>query len=80
MPYILSAEEPAYDTVYTIRYYILHANDTCIGYTSDNELTNYILCIYVPDSKVYGANMGPTRVLLAPDGPHVGSFEYILIS
>ena len=24
------------------------------------------------DSKVYGANMGPTRVLSAPDGPHVG--------
>ena len=23
-------------------------------------------------SKVHGANMGPTRVLLAPDGPHVG--------
>ena len=25
-----------------------------------------------PDSKVYGANMGPTWVLLVPDGPHVG--------
>ena len=25
-----------------------------------------------PDSKVYGANTGPTWVLLAPDGPHVG--------
>ena len=25
-----------------------------------------------PDSKVYGANMGPTWVLLAPDGPHNG--------
>ena len=24
-----------------------------------------------PDSKVHGANMGPTWVLLAPDGPHV---------
>ena len=24
------------------------------------------------DSKVHGANMGPTWVLLAPDGPHVG--------
>ena len=28
--------------------------------------------IYNPDSKVHGANMGPTWVLLAPDGPHVG--------
>ena len=25
-----------------------------------------------PDSKVYGANMGPTWVLSAPDGPYVG--------
>ena len=25
-----------------------------------------------PDNKVYGANMGPTWVLSAPDGPHVG--------
>ena len=26
----------------------------------------------IPDSKVHGANMGPTWVLPAPDGPHVG--------
>ena len=26
----------------------------------------------IPDSKVRGANMGPTWVLSAPDGPHVG--------
>ena len=25
-----------------------------------------------PDSKVQGANMGPSWVLLAPDGPHAG--------
>ena len=25
-----------------------------------------------PDSKVHGANMGPTWVLLSPGGPHVG--------
>ena len=25
-----------------------------------------------PDSKVHGANMGPTWVLSAPDGPHDG--------
>ena len=24
-----------------------------------------------PDSKVHGANMGPTWILSAPDGPHV---------
>ena len=27
---------------------------------------------YSPDSKVYGVHMGPTWVLLAPGGPHVG--------
>ena len=26
---------------------------------------------YIPDSKVHGANMGPTWVLSAPDGSHV---------
>ena len=26
----------------------------------------------IPDSKVHGANMGPTWVLSAPGGPHVG--------
>ena len=28
--------------------------------------------IFSPDSKVHGANIGPTWVLSAPDGPHVG--------
>ena len=31
-----------------------------------------IWCNVYPDSKVHGANMGPTWVLSAPDGPHVG--------
>ena len=30
------------------------------------------LFISIPDSKVHGANMGPTWVLSVPDGPHVG--------
>ena len=28
--------------------------------------------LHYPDSQVLGANMGPTWVLSAPDGPHVG--------
>ena len=32
----------------------------------------YNHCIPSPQSKVHGANMGPTWVLSAPDGPHVG--------
>ena len=31
-----------------------------------------MIAIVVPDSKLHGANMGPTWVLSAPDGPHVG--------
>ena len=29
----------------------------------------------IPDSKVHVANMGPTWVLSAPDGPHVGPMD-----
>ena len=28
-----------------------------------------------PDSKVHGANMGPTWVLSAPDGPHEPCYQ-----
>ena len=30
-----------------------------------------------PDNKVHGANMGPTWVLSAPDGPHVGPVNLV---
>ena len=36
-----------------------------------SETNNFIYNTY-PESKVHGANMGPTWVLSAPDGPHVG--------
>ena len=32
----------------------------------------------IPDSKVHGANMGPTCVLSAPDGPHVGLMNFAI--
>ena len=32
----------------------------------------YLWWQHYPDSKVHGANMGPTWVLSVPDGPHVG--------
>ena len=32
----------------------------------------------IPDSKVHGANIGPTWVLSAPDGPHVGPMKLAL--
>ena len=37
---------------------------TCLNHS-------WVINIY-PDNKVHGANMGPTWVLSAPDGPHVG--------
>ena len=48
------------------------------GYRSDYKLTKTLhtspswASYGVPDSKVHGANMGPTWDLSAPDGPHVG--------
>ena len=32
----------------------------------------------IPDSKFHGAILGPTWVLLAPDGPHVGPMNFAI--
>ena len=32
----------------------------------------------VPDSKVHGTNMGPTWVLSAPGGPHIGPMSLVI--
>ena len=37
-----------------------------------NHIFDLSQIIFYLDSKVHGANMGPTWVLPAPDGPHVG--------
>ena len=42
---------------------------------SSAQITNALglpQCKSIPDSKIHGASMGPTWVLLAPGGPHVG--------
>ena len=36
------------------------------------------LTVHDPDSKVHGANMGPTWVLSAPGGPHVGPINFAI--
>ena len=36
------------------------------------QVVSIIVLHATPDSKVHGANMGPTWVLSAPDGPHMG--------
>ena len=63
----------------TLRYNV----DVIFFYNIAHELR----VIGIPDNKVHGANMGPTWVLLAPDGPHFGPmnlairdvFYYILL-
>ena len=58
-----------------------HFNNWCFVYTIRQitvvwfvtRLYSECLVFHVmPDNKVHGANMGPTWVLSAPDGPHVG--------
>ena len=41
--------------------------------------TSKCRCEATPDSKVHGANMGPTWVLSAPDGPHVGPWTLLSV-
>ena len=38
----------------------------------------YAYICHFPDSKFHGANMGPTWVLLAPGGPHVGNLNLVM--
>ena len=43
-----------------------------LSFWPDESPRQYVIFKKNPDSKVHGANMGPTWVLSAPDGPHVG--------
>ena len=44
----------------------------CCPSTFKTHWINSVLCHTIPDSKVHGANMGPTGVLSTQNGPHVG--------
>ena len=48
-----------------------HMAMLCARLQTDPSVKNGC-CWQFPDSNVHGANMGPTWVLSAPDGPHVG--------
>ena len=56
--------------------YIMHLAVTLSYFKSGKGHDNAE--IRVPDSKVHGANMGPTWVLSAPDGPHVGPMNLVI--
>ena len=45
-----------------------------------NDIMYHIVWISMnnPDSKVHGANMGPSWVLSAPTGPHVGPMNFVI--
>ena len=45
---------------------------THVSHFISGHVPSLFLMDDIPDSKVHGANMGPTWVLLAPDGPHDG--------
>ena len=54
---------------------IYYANNLHLAGNNTNQLCEWHPsrnAYYNPDNKVHGANMGPTWVLSAPDGPHVG--------
>ena len=46
------------------------------GYPVLQQLLGYI--VHIPDSKVHGANMGPTWGWQDPGGPHVGHFKIVI--
>ena len=52
---------------------ILHTAVPWLGYQTDKISNSHK--VPHPDSKLHGANMRPTWVLLAPDGPHVGPMK-----
>ena len=50
----------------------LQIQTSCPNSNDPRKVSNIPKQYDIPDSKVHGANMGPTWVLSAPDGPHVG--------
>ena len=70
---------------------VLHRIDNIL-YCENLVITHHIgiewpLCIYfktpcyivdIPNNMIHGANMGPTWVLSAPDGPHIGPMIFAI--
>ena len=49
-------------------FWICHRNDVCPWHKNNFPIIHH----GTPDSKVHGANMGPTWIMSATDGPHIG--------
>ena len=56
---------------------ILISSRTQRVHMGSEDKEGFELCKY-PDSKVHGANMGPTWALSAPDGSHVGLMNFAI--
>ena len=48
------------------------------SFSTAGGLHNMTCASNYPDSEVHGGNMGPTWVLSAPDGPHVGPMNLVI--
>ena len=60
-------------------YIIAYVQNKTVWITHKHTLLYYyIIRVMIPDSKVHGVNMGPTWVLSAPDGPHVGPMNLVI--
>ena len=59
------------------RKYTMEALTKCVMSQVNKSRKCGCFVIY-PDSKVHGANTGPTWVLMAPDGPHFGPMNFAI--
>ena len=58
---------------------IAYLDPECSNRYLEELLIKKLMPVHVyPDNKVHGANMGPTWVLWAPDGLHVGPMNLAL--
>ena len=74
-----------FDTVFYTEWYWEFTLETNLEYNiiysmiqHRRKQKNGLIISTYPDNKVYGANMGPTWVLSAPGGPHVGHMNIVI--
>ena len=71
---LMSNKSPCIYVIHVFQYICIMKCVIKVFMSSDMFLEKSLKIPY-PDSNVHGANMGPTWVLSAPDGPHVGLHE-----
>ena len=72
-------DESAWNVVVPGRWFHPHQNRKQNGHSSVWVMVVLLFCYCAyPDSKVHGANMGPTWVRQDPGGPHVGPMNFAI--